>query len=87
MPYHLAIAQCLDDFDIVSLSFLKCKHFFKKIYESGVRMQGMSEELALQLMQLHPNEQQNEAYSYANECERSECRILLQRHGSCEATE
>ena len=28
MPYHLAIAQCLDDFDIVSLSFLKCKHYF-----------------------------------------------------------
>ena len=34
-------------------------------YESGVRMQGMREELVLQLMPLHPNEQQNEAYSYA----------------------
>ncbi|MBR4209118.1 MAG: hypothetical protein IKQ96_02745, partial [Lachnospiraceae bacterium] len=31
----------------------------------GVRMQGMSGELALRLMPLHPNEQQNEAYSYA----------------------
>ena len=28
-------------------------------------MQGMSEELVLQLMQLHPSAQQNEAYSYA----------------------
>ena len=29
-------------------------------------MQGMSEELDLQLMQLHPNEQQDEPDSYAN---------------------
>jgi|GEM_PF-4642869 len=28
-------------------------------------MQGMGEELVLQLMPLHPNAQQNEAYSYA----------------------
>ena len=34
-------------------------------YESGVRIQGMGEELVLQLMPLHPNAQQNEAYSYA----------------------
>ncbi len=34
-------------------------------YESKVRMQGMSEELVLQLMPLHPSAQQNEAYSYA----------------------
>jgi hypothetical protein len=30
-----------------------------------VRMQGMREELVLQLMQLHPSAQHNEAYSYA----------------------
>ena len=48
----------------------------------------MSEGLVLQLMQLHPSAQQNEAYSYATIGERSECRILLQRRGStkCEAT-
>ena len=34
-------------------------------YESKVRMQGMSEELVLRLMQLHSSAQQNEAYSYA----------------------
>ncbi len=33
--------------------------------ESGVRMQGMRGEFTLRLMPLHPNEQHNEAYSYA----------------------
>ena len=51
-------------------------------------MQGMSGELALRLMPLHLNEQQNEHAGDTNECEWRRNANLLQRRKStkCEAT-